>query len=91
MASSGNEYRFTSHWTAVLRKVDGQWKIVRAHSSLDPFGNPMVVGEAKRKVMQIGIAAAAGGLLLGVVFAWLLFGRRSRPAPPSGGSRPQAT
>src|SRR5688572_3869896 len=47
ITGAGNEYHFTSHWTAVFRKVDGQWKIVRVHSSLDPFGNPMVVGEVR--------------------------------------------
>lgn len=80
VAASGNEYRFTSHWTAVFRKVDGEWKIVRAHSSLDPFGNPIVVGEATRRVIQIAIATAVIGLLLGAIGGYLVGGRRSRPA-----------
>ena len=77
VTSAGNEYRFTSHWTAVFRKQDGQWKIVRVHSSLDPFGNPMVVGEVKRKMLQAGIAAAIGGLLIGGILTYVL-ARRGR-------------
>lgn len=69
VTKNNNRYEFSSHWTAVFRKQDGQWKVVRVHSSLDPFGNPMVVGEVKRKMLQSGIAAAVGGLLVGFVVA----------------------
>jgi ketosteroid isomerase-like protein len=72
VTGAGHEYHFTSHWTAVFRKQDGQWKIVRVHSSLDPFGNPMVVGEVKRRMLQIGIAAAVVGLLVGGIVAYAL-------------------
>jgi ketosteroid isomerase-like protein len=90
VTASGTKYEFTSHWTIVLRKVDGNWKIVRVHSSIDPFGNPMVVGEVSKKLMQVGIAAAVGGLLVGAAIAWLVFGRRApsaaRPASPASES-----
>lgn len=82
VGASGKEYRFTSHWTAVCRKVDDQWKIVRVHSSLDPFGNPMVVGEVSSKLVQTGLAAAVGGLLLGGLLGWVL-ARRSATPPAS--------
>lgn len=83
VTAAGNEYRFTSHWTAVFRKVDGQWKVARVHSSLDPFGNPMVVGEVKRRMLQVGSAAAVGGLLIGALAAYLLMRRGRRDAPPT--------
>jgi ketosteroid isomerase-like protein len=83
VTAAGNEYRFTSHWTAVFRKVDGQWKVVRVHSSLDPFGNPMVVGEVKRRMLQVGSAAAIGGLLIGALAAYLLTRRGRRDTPPT--------
>lgn len=79
--AAGREYHFASHWTAVLRKVDGEWKIVRVHSSLDPFGNPMLLGEVTRTLVQVGIAAAVGGLLVGAVITYLVLGRR-KPSPP---------
>jgi ketosteroid isomerase-like protein len=81
VTAAGNEYRFTSHWTAVFRKQDGQWKVARVHSSLDPFGNPMVVGEVKRKMLQVGAGAAIGGLLIGGIVAFLLARRRRGSQP----------
>jgi ketosteroid isomerase-like protein len=83
VTSAGNEYRFTSHWTAVFRKQDGQWKVVRVHSSLDPFGNPMVVGEVKRRMMQAALAAALGGLLIGGIVAYLMARRGAGGPPPA--------
>jgi ketosteroid isomerase-like protein len=79
--SSGKKFEFTSHWTAVLRKVDGDWKIVRVHSSLDPFGNPMLVDGVKNKLLQTGALAAVAGVVLGGVIAWLVASRRTRPSP----------
>jgi len=76
VTAAGNEYHFTSHWTAVFRKQDGKWKVVRVHSSLDPFGNPMVVGEVKRRMMQAGVGAGVGGLLIGGILAFVLARRR---------------
>jgi ketosteroid isomerase-like protein len=78
VSATGNEYRFTSHWTAVFRKQDGQWKVVRVHSSLDPFGNPMVVGEVKRRMTQAGLGAGLAGLVIGGILAYLLAGRGGR-------------
>lgn len=74
--SAGKEFKFTSHWTAVCRKIDGQWKIERAHSSLDPFGNPMLVDGVKGKIMQYGGLAAVGGLALGALLGFVLARRR---------------
>jgi ketosteroid isomerase-like protein len=81
--SAGKKFEFTSHWTAVCRKIDGEWKIVRAHSSLDPFGNPMLVDGVKSKLVQVGAAAALGGLVLGGIATYLIMRARvrRRPAP----------
>jgi ketosteroid isomerase-like protein len=81
VTAAGNEYRFTSHWTAVFRKQDGQWKVARVHSSLDPFRNPMVVAEVTKKMLQVGAGAAIGGLLVGGIVAFFLARRRRSPAP----------
>jgi ketosteroid isomerase-like protein len=85
VTSAGNRYEFTSHWTAVFRKVDGQWKIVRVHSSLDPFGNPMIVGAIQQRLLQVGIGAALGGVVTGALATYLVARRRagapSQPKP----------
>jgi len=80
ITAAGNKYNFTSHWTAVFRKQDGQWKVVRVHSSLDPFGNPMVVGQVKKWMTWTGVGAGIGGLLIGGIIAFLL-ARRRKPSP----------
>ena len=66
MTGGGKEFRFPSNWTAVLQKVDGQWKIVRAHSSLSPFDNPMVRDGVKSLIIKMGLAA----LFVGIVVGW---------------------
>jgi ketosteroid isomerase-like protein len=81
VTAAGNEYHFTSHWTAVFRKQDSQWKVVRVHSSLDPFGNPMVIGEAKQRMVQAGVGAGVAGLLVGGILAYLLARRGGRSSP----------
>ncbi|MEX2121316.1 MAG: nuclear transport factor 2 family protein [Pirellulales bacterium] len=76
VTGAGNEYHFTSHWTAICQKSDGQWKLLRAHSSLDPFGNPMVVADVRRKLIQVGLAAAVGGLVVGWLATRIVILRR---------------
>ena len=76
---SGEEYRFGSNWTAVCRKVDGEWKIVRAHSSLNPFDNPLLRAEIRKASVRYGAAAIASGIVLGVI-ATLLLTRSRRQA-----------
>jgi ketosteroid isomerase-like protein len=77
---SGDEHRFASHWTVVFRKVDGQWKIVRAHNSLNPFDNPMLRTAVRKLVIQYsGGALVVGAILGGAVGFWL--SHRRRPAP----------
>jgi ketosteroid isomerase-like protein len=73
----GEEFKFTAHWTAVCRKSDGKWKIVRGHNSLDPFGNPMLKAGVKKIVIKIAAGTAIAGLLAGLVIG-LLIGRRKR-------------
>lgn len=75
---AGRRYEFTSHWTAVLHKVDGQWKVVRAHSSLSPFDNPMLHAGVQSALWTVGAIAAAAGLLIGCIGTWLLGRMRRR-------------
>jgi ketosteroid isomerase-like protein len=80
--SEGKEFKFTSHWTAVCRKVDGQWKILRAHSSLDPFGNPMLVDGVTSRIVQTAAMAALGGILVGGIAGNIVARRRSTATAP---------
>src|SRR5262245_25805552 len=82
VTGAGEEHRFSSHWTVVFRKVDGQWKITRAHNSLNPFDNPML----RAGVRKIVIRFAIGAFVLGAILGWLIRALWSRrrlgtPAP----------
>jgi len=64
----GKSFEFTSNWSVVC-KFDGQaWKILRAHNSLDPFENPMLVSGVKGHMVK----AAAVAFLLGGIAAFVL-------------------
>ena len=57
ITGKGTEYRFVENWTAVCLKVDDNWKIVRIHSSIDPFNNPIIVTEFKKMMTKITVIA----------------------------------
>ncbi len=79
ITGSGQEHRFTSKWTVVFRKVDGDWKILRVHSTLNPFDNSMIKSHVQGLLIKSIGAALLGGLILG----WLLrmfVGRSKRAA-----------
>jgi len=62
--SNGHAYEFTSHWTVVFRRRDGEWKVLRAHNSLNPFTNPMLKRAVKAMLIKYSlIAFVAGGVL----------------------------
>jgi len=65
--SSGQEIRFQTHWTAVFHKEDGQWKVIRAEATMDPFSNPLITEEAK----QIKKVFGGGGLIIGLIAGFL--------------------
>jgi ketosteroid isomerase-like protein len=71
------EYRFTSMWTAVLRKQDGQWKLTQVQGTIDPIDNPFVREFNRRYFWVATPFSALGGLVIGLAFAWVLR-RRSR-------------
>jgi ketosteroid isomerase-like protein len=58
----GKVYDFTTHWTVVFRRYGNDWKVLRAHNSLDPFRNPMVVHSVKKKLVKYAAIAFILGL-----------------------------
>jgi ketosteroid isomerase-like protein len=73
------EYRFKSQWTAVCRRVGGEWKILRVQGSMDPVGNPFVKKFLAASALWSGGGGAGVGLALGLV-SGILIGRRRRAA-----------
>lgn len=76
VTESGKEYHYTGYWTAVCRKTDGQWRLLRVQASMDPISNPFVsaLGQAKA-ILWIAIAGSAG-LVVGWILGRLLARRR---------------
>jgi ketosteroid isomerase-like protein len=83
VTGGGDKYEFTENWTAVCRKINGEWKIVRAHSSIDPFYNPIVLSQFKKMSIQIGLGALAVGLIIGI-FVKTMLSRKKKKAITQG-------
>ncbi|MCO6047560.1 nuclear transport factor 2 family protein [Aeoliella sp. ICT_H6.2] len=72
----GQRYEFNSPWTAVFRKENGQWKLLRAHSSINPFSNPVLDANIQKYLWMIGISAGFIGLVVGLLAAkWIARGK----------------
>lgn len=74
--AKGNEYHFEGRWTAVCRKRDGQWKMLRIQASMDPITNPFVRAAVRTASLTIGVIAGIVGLILGWVLHVILARRR---------------
>lgn len=83
MTGGGSEFHFTSKWTVVFRKVDDEWKILRVHSSLNPFSNAIVESHVRGLVIKSVIAALLAGLVLGWFVRMLVVRKKVAQATPS--------
>lgn len=70
---SGQTFSYKTHWTAVLRKENGEWKATRLHVSLNPFENPFITAKISMRTWITGGVAGILGLVIG-----FLFGKRKR-------------
>jgi ketosteroid isomerase-like protein len=80
VAAHGKEYKFEGRWTAVCRRRDGQWKVLRIHGSMDPVSNPFVLAAVNGASLLAGAVAGIVGLLLGWILHMLLARRRRTAA-----------
>lgn len=61
----GKKFDFSTHWTVVFKRENDAWKVLRAHSSTDPFANPILVDHVKQRIVKYGIMSFAAGVTLG--------------------------
>lgn len=78
--ADGKDYAFTAPWTAVTRRQNGEWKIFRAHSGLNPMDNVIVTEIVRRAKLLFGLSGLAAGLILGLL-AGVLLGSKRAPRP----------
>jgi ketosteroid isomerase-like protein len=74
--NDGDVRTMRTRWSAVVQKDTDGWKVVNAHFSANVLDNP-VVDATRSYLAKAAIAAAVGGLLLGLIIMALLRGRRS--------------
>jgi ketosteroid isomerase-like protein len=74
--SDARRYDMKTRWTAVVGKeADGKWRLRAIHIGTNFLDNP-ILAEAERAAWKTGVGGALGGLLIGVLAAFLLARRK---------------
>jgi uncharacterized protein (TIGR02246 family) len=73
----GDSRTMTSHWTAVVQKQDGRWKLAALHISANVLDNPVL--EAAKHYAWIMAGAA---LLIGLILGFIVRAVTARRAAP---------
>lgn len=66
------EFAYKSHWTAVLKRENGQWKLVRSQFTMDPFRSTIVQYFVRQTKLYAGLGGLAAGLVIGFIAARVL-------------------
>lgn len=64
----GKTIGLVTKWTAIARKEEGKWKLVRIQATIDPVNNPIITALGKAKLWITGGVAAIAGLLTGLLW-----------------------
>jgi hypothetical protein len=75
--SNGHEFNLTTRWTAVLRRENGQWHLLRSQVSMDPFHNPVNEYFFASVKKIYGGGGLAIGLIAGILLGYLLRRRKT--------------
>ncbi|MGD9127096.1 MAG: nuclear transport factor 2 family protein [Planctomycetia bacterium] len=67
VTGSGKKFEFTSQWTAVCRKRDGEWKVLRLQGTMDPIQNQFVLAAVQSASVFFGVIGLVVGLIIGVL------------------------
>jgi ketosteroid isomerase-like protein len=73
--AEGTEYQFPMLWTAVSRKENGAWKVIRMHGSIDPLTNVFVTTQLNTLKWVYGVGGLIVGLILGILTRFIRFRR----------------
>lgn len=75
--ANGKELRFNSYWTAVCRKEDGAWKVVRLEATMNPVDNVFISLRLQKARLVCGFGGVAAGAVLTLALG-LAIGRARR-------------
>jgi len=70
--TKGANFNFTSNWSVIFKRTDGDWKVLRAHNSLNPFSNPMLQHAVKNSLIKYSVMAFFAGAVLCSILTYLL-------------------
>jgi hypothetical protein len=73
---SGLEFDLHANWSTTVHKNAGQWKVAALHFSTNLFDNALL-----NRAQRLNWLFAAGGLVVGLIAAWLI-GRLTRRKAP---------
>jgi hypothetical protein len=65
--AAGKVYHFPMLWTAVSRKENDAWKVIRMHGSIDPLTNVFVMTQLNATKWIYGLGGLLLGLLVGIL------------------------
>ncbi len=75
--SDGRRFDMKTRWTAtVVKGADKKWRILALHIGTNFLDNP-ILDAAKSMLIRVGVFCAAGGLVVGVLLAFLFLRRKS--------------
>ena len=69
--SNGKELSFSSLWTAICHKENGQWKVFRVQATLDPVHNVFVSLQLEKAKLTYGIVGFVSGIILALLLQFL--------------------
>jgi ketosteroid isomerase-like protein len=61
---NGKELRFASYWTAICRKEENAWKVIRMEATMNPVDNVFISLQLQRTKLVCGIGGIAAGAIL---------------------------
>jgi len=74
--ADGRHFDMRTRWTAtVIKDVDGKWRILALHIGTNFLDNP-ILAKAEGALVTFTVGGVIGGLLLGALFGYLMWGRR---------------
>jgi hypothetical protein len=80
-----SQFHLKNRWTAQVVRHNGQWVVSALHVSANIFDNGVLHLALRRTALWTGLAAGAGGVLVGLFLYWIIRGRRPKIA--LGGTR----
>lgn len=73
----GETVTLDSHWSGTIVRADGKWMLVSFHGVANSFDNPVIRLYVTESTNRMMLLSAGGGLLVGLLGAFLL-GRRKQ-------------